>query len=142
MKRKVTVRMNTANAYQKYKEQDIEMASPVTLIVMLYNGCIKQLKLAKMALEKNDYEQTNVRLQKAQDIITELLNNLDFNYSVSNELMSIYDFMLREMVQINVTKQTEKIDPLVTMLTSLMEAWKQVAQQSHLPYGQLEGSGV
>ena len=44
--------MATANAYQTYKNQEVSMASPMALIVMLYNGCIKRLKLARIAIEK------------------------------------------------------------------------------------------
>jgi flagellar protein FliS len=43
--------MVMANAYEKYKTQEVTTASPVGLIVMLYNGCIKRLKLARMAIE-------------------------------------------------------------------------------------------
>ena len=126
--------MSTANAYQTYKAQEITMANPVALIVMLYDGCIKRLKLARMAIEKKDYEDANAHLGKAQDIITELLNCLDFRYPIANNLMHLYDFMLREIMQINAAKDSERIEPVVNMLESLRDAWKQVEKTCRAAY--------
>jgi flagellar biosynthetic protein FliS len=118
--------MVTANAYQKYKAQEVNMANPVALIVMLYNGCIKKLKLARIAIEKKDYVEANTDLQKAQDIISELINSLDFKFEISKNLLSLYEFMYHEIVQINIRKNTERIEPVVQMLSNLRDAWMQV----------------
>ena len=45
-----------ANAYQGTK---IKTASPAELTLMLYDGSIKFCNMARSALEKNDYENTN-----------------------------------------------------------------------------------
>lgn len=118
--------MVTANAYQTYKNQDVCMANPVALVVMLYNGCIKGLKLAQLAIDKKDYEDANNQLRKAQDIIAELINSLDFQYPIANNLMALYDFMLREIRYVNMKKDRERIEPLIGMLSELRDAWSQV----------------
>ena len=126
--------MATANAYQTYKTQEVSMASPMALIVMLYNGCIKRLKLARIAIEKKDYEDANTQLKKAQDIIAELANSLDFKYPIANDLMALYDFMLREIIDINIKKEADRIEPVTNMLTSLRDAWKQVEKTCRQSY--------
>lgn len=120
--------MNTAIAYQKYKEQEITTANPIGLVIMLYNGCIKRLRQAQIALDKKDYAETNTHLKRAQDIIAELVNGLDFKYPIANELMALYDFMIREIVRINIAKDKDGIEPLVGMLTKLRDAWMQVSK--------------
>ena len=126
--------MATANAYQTYKTQEVSMASPMALIVMLYNGCIKRLKLARIAIDKKDYEDANTQLKKAQDIVAELANSLDFNYPIANDLMALYEFMLREIIQINIGKDQDKIEPVINMLSSLRDAWKQVEKTCRQSY--------
>jgi flagellar protein FliS len=126
--------MVTADAYQKYREQEVNMANPVALIVMLYNGCIKQLKLAQIAIDKKNYEDVNDRLKKAQNIVSELAGSLDFNYSISKELLALYDFMLREIIRINVSKDGEKINPLIRMLSGLRDSWVQVEKTCRPSY--------
>jgi len=126
--------MATANAYQTYKTQEVSMASPMALIVMLYNGCIKRLKLARMAIEKKDFEDANTQLKKAQDIVAELANSLDFNYPIANDLMALYEFVLREIIQINITKDQDRIEPVINMMSGLRDTWKQVEKNVRPSY--------
>jgi flagellar protein FliS len=126
--------MAMIDAYQKYREQEVYMANPAALVVMLYNGCIKQLKLAQLAIDKKNYEETNGRLQKARNIISELVSSLDLKYPISKDLLALYDFMLREIRLSNVSKDRTKIDPLIQMLSSLRDAWAQAEKTCRTPY--------
>ena len=117
------------NPYREYKKQDIMMSNPLDLIVMLYTGCIKQLKLAKGAIENKKIEEANMGLQKAQNILTELTASLDFNYEIADDLARLYDFMLNEMIRINIKKDATTIDPLIDMLSKLRDSWVQVQRE-------------
>ncbi len=121
--------MVMTNAYERYKTQDVSTASPVALIVMLYNGCIKQLKLSRIAIENKDYEGANNSLKKAQDIVSELMMSLDLRYEISNNLMSLYRFIYGELVSINISKKTEKIEPVIKILSDLRDAWGKVEKE-------------
>jgi flagellar protein FliS len=126
--------MVAANAYQRYKEQEVGTANPAVLIVMLYNGCIKRLKLAQIEIDKKNYEAVNKHLQKAQDILMELINSLDFRYPVAKDLMALYEFMLHEILQINASKNKDRIDPVLQMLSSLRDAWAQAEKTCRPSY--------
>ena len=126
--------MVTANAYQKYKEQEVGTANPVALIVMLYNGCIKQLKLAQLEIDRKNYEGVNTHLKKAQVILMELINSLDFKYPIAKDLMALYDFILHEILRINASKKKETIDPVVRMLSCLRDTWVQVEKTCRSSY--------
>lgn len=121
-----------ANPYEKYKQQDVLMANPVELIIMLYDGCIKQLKLAKIAIQDAKMENVNVCLQKAQDIIMELIMSLDLHYEMASELLKIYEFIIDEIVDINISKNETKIDPIVEILNDLKKSWQHVLKESKL----------
>lgn len=129
--------MVMANAYQKYNAQKVVTANPVTLIVMLYDGCIKQLKLAQLAIDKKDFEATNNHMQKAQEIVAELVNSLDLRFPIANDLLALYDFMLREMRRINAVKNRDDIDPLLNMISGLRDTWAQV-EKTYRPDEYLE----
>lgn len=119
-----------ANSYQQYRKHDVMMANPLELIIMLYKGCIKQLKLGRIAIEEKNYEMANTHLQKAQEIIVELINGLDFQYSLANQLMSLYDFILNGIIRANMSKDAGAIEPLIDMLSSLRDAWIKVQKQT------------
>jgi flagellar protein FliS len=118
-----------ANAYERYKQQGIMTASPVDLIVMLYDECIKQLRLASTALGRRNYADANNSFKRAQDILVELMSSLDLKFDISKDLMSLYEYMIHEIVNINVRKDASGIQPIVEMLESLREAWAQIRRQ-------------
>jgi len=118
-----------ANAYERYKQQGIMTASPVDLIVMLYDECIKQLRLAGTALGRRNYADANNSFKRAQDILVELMSSLDLKFDISKDLMSLYEYMIHEIVNINVRKDASGIQPIVEMLESLREAWAQIRRQ-------------
>lgn len=121
-----------ANPYEQYKQQGVLAANPVELIIMLYDGCIKQLKLARIAIEDEKYEDVNVSLQKGQNIIVELTMSLDFHYPLANELMKIYEFLINQMVEINTTKDKKNIEPMIEILNNLRESWTHVLKENKL----------
>lgn len=116
----------TANLQDQYKRDYITMASPIDLIIMLYEGCIKQLKLAKIHKENNELDKVSECFQKAEDIILELVGSLNLSISISENLLELYQFMLDEIVEANLTKDMKRIDPVIEMMTLLYEAWNEI----------------
>ena len=114
----------------KYQSDSVMTASPMDLVVMLYDALIKQIKLSDIFLENREYEKVNQRLSRAEDIVSELLCSLDLSYPISEELMKLYDFMLQELIQINLQKDRSRIPPLLEIGESLREAWVSVRNGS------------
>ncbi|MFS8652347.1 MAG: flagellar export chaperone FliS, partial [Caldibacillus sp.] len=69
--------MSMANPYQAYRRNAVNTATPGELTLMLYDGCLKFIRLAKEAINNNDIQAKNTNIQKAQNIITELMVTLD-----------------------------------------------------------------
>ncbi len=85
-----------ANLRQEYLKQSVMTASPVELIVMLFDAVSKNLKLAGICLEENnDFSGAHTHFVNAQDIIVELVNCLDTSVDLSAQLLDIYEFLLR-----------------------------------------------
>ena len=116
---------NRAEAYQR---QGVLTASPAELIVMLYGGCIRQLKLGILAIEKKEYERANNAMQKAERIIGELASSLDMRFEMSENLMKLYEYMVEEIVSANREKDAARIEPVVSLLLELKDAWAQIAK--------------
>lgn len=127
-----------ANSYQQYVRQDVMMATPMELVVMLYTGCLKRLRLAQMAIEKKDYEGANNNLQKAQDIVMELMMGLDLNYDIAKDLLAIYEFVHRQIIRANAAKDGKMIDSIIEIMTNLRETWVQVQKECRTTTTQIE----
>lgn len=116
------------NPQNVYIRQRIMTASPAELVVMLYDGCKKNLLLAQRDMEKNDPSAAHGHLTKAQAIVLELVNSLDLSYAVAKELMDIYEFLINEIGEINIEKNPGRIPAVLSILEELREAWQQVAE--------------
>lgn len=117
--------MYQPNAAAIYKQNQVLTASPKQLVVLLLEGAIKNLRHAELALEKKDYSLVNEKLIKTQNIVQELQSSLDFEAGgqIAEELNALYDFMLQDLLQANLKKDSEKIRANRDLLSELAEAW-------------------
>lgn len=124
---------------QEYLYRSVMTASPAELIVMLFDACIKDVKLAAMALEeKNDLMKANTYFVKAQKIIAELMSSLDMDVEISGQLLPIYEFMLHTLMHANVQKDTSALPGVIEILTAQRDTWKQIAQPNRAAEGMPE----
>ncbi|WP_148229419.1 flagellar export chaperone FliS [Carnobacterium sp. 17-4] len=119
--------------YQKngsaiYKENQILNASPKKLIVLLYEGCIKNLKLAEIHITEKNIEKTNQVLIKAQDILAELMNTLDFEKGgeVAENLYRMYEYLTSELVKANISKNIEDVQRSRKLIEELRDTWIEI----------------
>lgn len=113
--------------YDSYKTNDIETASPVKLVVMLYAGAIKFSYLAIEAIEKKDIESANTNILKVQNIVSELLSSLNFEAgNLANDLSGLYIYIHRLLIEANIQKNIEPIKESISLLTDLKEGWDEI----------------
>lgn len=124
--------MYSKNPYEQYKSNSITTAGPGEMVVLLFEGCWKFLKKAKEAIIEKDISGANENLIKAQNILTELMSTLDFKYQISKDLFDIYEFMYNELVQINIHKDAERLEPIIKLVYEYYETWKQAAKQARI----------
>src|SRR5690625_822360 len=91
--------------FQAYQDNSITTASGPQLTMMLYNGCIKFINQAIKAINEKDYETKNQNIQKAQDIIQELMLTLDQGMEISNQLLPLYEFIYFQLQQGNIKNE-------------------------------------
>ena len=127
--------MINARPQDAYRRQDVLTAGPVDLIIMLYDALKKNIVLGKRGIAKSDVAGAHKHLIKAQMIITELINSLDMNYEISGELLELYEFALRGLADANMHKTVEPLDPIIEMVDSIRDAWKEISGMNR---GQLQ----
>ena len=118
------------NRYEQYKIQGIMTASAGELVLMLYDGCIKNLKLSKMYINDHDIEKANHSNIKAQNIINELITGLDFKFDIAKQLYQLYEYMNWELVSANIKKDETKIQVVIDIMEDLKVTWVQVLKMN------------
>lgn len=115
-----------------YRAQAVETASPVQLVMMLYDGALGAIAVAERALgSPKDMELAHRELMRAQDIVTELLLALDHEQGgdIAAGLGAVYDYCLYRLTSANLAKDPAPLAEVTRWLTSLREAWVHVATQ-------------
>lgn len=116
------------NPYQAYQQNSVNTATPGELTLMLYNGSLKFMKLAKKAIEEKNIELKNINLIKAQKIIQELMVTLDTSQDVGKSMMTMYDYMNRRLIEANLKNDSTMVEEVEGLMMEFRDAWKQVIQ--------------
>ena len=124
------------NAAEAYKRQQILTATPEALTLMLYNGALRFMTEGREALEKKDFEEANISLQKAQNIITEFRVTLNMEYEIAHQLMPLYNYVYDRLVEANLRSDVDKIDEAKHIITELRDAWAKAMVKARKEKGQ------
>ncbi|PLS17897.1 flagellar protein FliS [Bacillus sp. M6-12] len=117
--------MSINQPFQTYKQNSVNTAPPGELTLMLYNGCLKFIKRGKLAIQEKDIEQRNLNLLKAQNIIQELMVTLNMDVEISKNLIQLYDYLYRRLIEANTKNSIEILDEVEDFVTQFRDTWKQ-----------------
>lgn len=109
-----------------YLHDAVMTATPEQLQLMLYDGCIRFTQQAHDAIENKDYETSYEKLTRAQHIILEMQNglNYDVNRDLCERVASIYSFIYRKLVDACVQRDVQAVDDALKVLRIERETWQ------------------
>ncbi|MDT3428006.1 flagellar protein FliS [Paenibacillus forsythiae] len=116
--------------YDKYKEAQTQTANSSKLLLMLYDGAIRFLKLGIEGIEQGNIEKANNNLIKTQAIINELVASLNLEYPIAHNLAQIYEYMIYQLIQANIKKDKQCAEEVLTHLIDMKEAWIEASRVS------------
>jgi flagellar protein FliS len=114
------------NPYEQYKSNSVQTLSPQRIVLLLYDTIIKDINFAVKAIDDKDFISSNKKIQKAQDIIMELMMALDKEKGgeIAVNLAALYDYWYRRLVEANVKKNTEILSEVASMVKELRNSWE------------------
>lgn len=105
-------------------------ADRTQLIVLLYQGAIRFVGQATLAIEQGRPEQVWEPIRRAQAIVDELNFSLDMDQGeVAERLRSIYVFCKRQLVDAGLRRDPQPLAEVSELLGTLCESWQGVAAQ-------------
>ncbi|MDD3516076.1 MAG: flagellar export chaperone FliS [Synergistaceae bacterium] len=118
---------NAQNAQAVYLATRVNTASKEQLLLITYEIGIKACRTAETALASGSAEEANRNIQKAQDVLRELMVtlNMEAGGEVAEGLMKLYDFMYLLLVEANVHKEPGKVSVVRGMLEELKGTWEE-----------------
>lgn len=113
------------NPYAKYEDNNVATASREELTLMLYDGAMKFINQSILAVEEKNYVKANELNQRVQDIIREFQITLDFKYEISRQLNPLYDYIVRKLVEGNMSKDAAPLSEARNLIRELRDTWKE-----------------
>jgi len=112
-----------------YQDNKVTTQSKGRLIVLLYDGAIKFMKLAIKELEANNHQAKGQYINKAQDIINELnaVLDMDAGGEVAANLRKLYCFMNNRLSEANIKHDPKMIREIIELMEELNQSWKAIA---------------
>ncbi|AEW68882.1 FlaJ [Borreliella garinii BgVir] len=119
-----------------YKQTQINTSNPLSILIMLYDKAIQDLKVAKELIKDENWQnkiKANEKIFHAQEIITELMSTLNFEQggNISTNLLSIYSFLNKELENVLLKKEIHKIDNVIKQLQELSFTWKKLRKKEN-----------
>jgi len=124
---------------RNYQENSVNTASPVRLVVLLYQGAIRALSLAGRYFQDGDPVRAHSEILQAEKIVLELVNSLNFKEGgeIAQNLFQLYQFVLKQCALLNEENAQKLLPGLVQILEGLKEAWQTLEKNGPKPAGNL-----
>jgi flagellar secretion chaperone FliS len=113
-----------------YQENAVATQTRGRLVVLLYEGAIKYLRLAIKELDDGDFAAKGEHINKAVAILNELNCCLDTEAGgeVAQNLRKLYHFMIRHLGEANSHRDPRRIQDVIKCLEELNEGWKTITR--------------
>lgn len=128
------------NALTAYAEVGLEtrvaQASPAQLIVLLYEGALAAILIAKGHMQRNEIGPKGAALSKAIAIIDDGLTlslDLTAGGELAQNLRDLYQYMSHRLLIANLKNDVEGLDEVSRLLTELKSAWDEIARTASSP---------
>ncbi len=114
-----------------YRRSRVMSSTSADLVVLLYERLLADLEGAAIAIRAGDIAAKATRLQRASDVIYELLGALDRDRGgeVSHRLAALYTYMITRLGVVSRTLDVSILDELGGHVKGLLTAWRAVAEQ-------------
>lgn len=112
-------------ATARYREVQARTATPIELVILLYEAALRNVRSACGALAARDMEGAHRGFTRAQQAVEELQYALDrSNGPFAEQMYTLYSFLIGELELANVKKDAKRGQDIVPILQELLEAWR------------------
>jgi len=123
------------DARSSYREAAVRGASPVRLVICLYEQAIEDLRQAVLALEKGDIEARTRGINHALMVIAQLQGSLDMERGgdVAKNLARFYNVVRAGLGEAQMKQSARILEQQIAQLVVVYEAWLEVERATATP---------
>jgi len=121
--------MQPRNGLHAYRKTEVQSRTPLELVVMLYDGALRFIGVAKDAIGRGDIRGRSEAISRTLAIISELQSTLDLERGgeMAASLDDMYRYLTQRLVQATVKNDAAPLDEARRLLETLRDGWQQIA---------------
>lgn len=104
----------------------ITQANKTQLITILYEMVLLYVEDAKKALELEDKQEFRTSIRRIRGCMNELTASLNYEYEIAQNLLQLYLYINRELVQASIHYDKERLDHIQLVIEKLQKAYRQI----------------
>lgn len=118
--------MPATNPYARYQQTAVKTADRGDLLILTYEAILRWLGRADEAIDAGNVVNAHQALIAAQQLVIHLASSVDMDRGgdVAANLLMLYDFVGRQLVQANVEKNKAIIASIRELIAPLLDAWR------------------
>ena len=116
-------------AYQSVSVHgNVAASDPHRLVLMLMDGVMERLAMARACIERNDIGHKARLLHSCVTLLTELRGSLNISRGgdIARNLSELYDYMMRQLLRANAESKIEYIKEVAGLLDEVRGAWSAI----------------
>jgi flagellar protein FliS len=122
--------MNYSQGAGAYHHARVLASSKEQVVVLLYEHLLANLRRAGLQIQRRDIEGKAASLERASDIVFELMASLDLEAGgeIASRLSARYGYFIGEINAVGRSLDQERLDRLAGLVSTLHQSWAQAAQ--------------
>ena len=122
--------MQTSYGARSYVQTQTTAATPLELVVMLYDAGVRNADAAYEAMVAGDIPVRRTAMNKLMAIVAELQNTLDLSRGgqLARDLDDLYTYMTSRLVTAVSEQDARPIDEVRRLLATLQEGWREISR--------------
>lgn len=111
--------------YRNANADNVADADPHQLISIIFKHILANVAIASGAISRKETENKGKCLTKAIALVGELQDSLDMEKGgeISSNLFDLYDYIVRTLLEANISNDTMKLDEVKSLISEIKEGW-------------------
>ena len=123
--------MNPQTAKSVYREIDLQSATPLQIVVALYDAILQDLRGAIAAQKHNDIEERTAQVKHCLLTVAQLQTRLDFERGgeVAKNLDRFYSMIRGKLLEASIKASDDAFAAIAEMVMTVRSAWNEAATE-------------
>ena len=111
--------------YQRYQQQSVTSLTAGEQVVLLFQQACVNIAKAIDFIENKDISSAHNSIIKTENIFYYLIDSLDMNFTISDNLLSLYSFINDRLIQANIKKYADILKEIQPLISEMRDTWKE-----------------